>query len=128
MSDDQGQSVGHGCHWCQSATQQLRAASGNPHAVAACTKHRAGPFFVMLAGQPKKVETRIYVFGEGATIKDAHRSAEAHFRRETSAPSSVHVQTEKLTECATIEEAARFVDRLTDLMAKHQAEQELARG
>lgn len=78
--------------------------------------HYRGPYFVMCAGQPKKPDGHVYVFGDGCTLKQAHISAESHYRKERNLASSVFVQTEKLAECGTFEQAEQFVEKLNKVM------------
>lgn len=82
--------------------------------------HYRGPFFVMMAGQPKKPDGHIYVFGDGCTLRQAHISAESHFRKDERVAANIFVQTEKLLEAETFEEATRFVERLQKVIVEER--------
>lgn len=83
-----------------------------------------GGFFIMGAGQPKKEDGHIYVFGPPCTRRAAHASAEAAYRKERSLPTSVFVQTNVLHEVGSEAEARSFVERLTALINEEATVQE----
>lgn len=75
----------------------------------------------MVAGQPNKPDGHIYVFGPPATLRDAHASAEAHYRRDRGLATNVFVQTQKLHVADTQDDALEFAERLNTLILEHEA-------
>lgn len=74
-------------------------------------------YYAMIAGKSMKdPASHIYVFGPPATLKEAHVSAEAHYRKEHNAKPNEHVITSKIHEAETEEEMLSFMDRFANLL------------
>ena len=86
-------------------------------------------YYVIIAGKSMDdAECHIYMFGPPATLREAHLSAEVHYRRDYNIRPNQNVMTHKLHETETEEAVVDFLQQMVLFMELKKLGQDINDG